>query len=97
MAHYYTSKIASLALLPKHQYISTISEDEQNTHEHVKQEYITTPLSDSFALTAKFLSDCVLDSRARGDEEKAIVFLPTARSAGLMYEVVRGRSCLNDF
>ncbi|TDL20953.1 DEAD-domain-containing protein [Rickenella mellea] len=82
-------KIATLALLPDHQYISTISEDEENTHQHVKQEYIVAPFSDTYAITAKYLTEAIGQSRAAGEDEKIIVFLPTARSASLMYELVR--------
>ncbi|TDL18445.1 hypothetical protein BD410DRAFT_501751 [Rickenella mellea] len=51
-------------------------------------EYIVAPLSDTFAVVAKYLHKSIEVSEANGREEKILVILPTDRSASLMYELI---------
>ena len=48
-------QIASLALDPKHKYISTLKEEDLNTHEHVIQESLVVPAGDILAATYEAL------------------------------------------
>ncbi|TFK35364.1 P-loop containing nucleoside triphosphate hydrolase protein [Crucibulum laeve] len=78
-------EIARKALRPGYEFISTLLEDEMNTHEHVSQSYILTP-------QAQFLPTLVpllrADAQLHPGASKAIVFFPTARQVGFAYEVL---------
>jgi len=74
-------QIASLALLPNHAFVSTIPPEEENTHEHVPQHFVTPPsLYDLFPTTLAILKD---EIKTHGAESKTMVFFPTARATGL--------------
>ncbi|CAE6484067.1 unnamed protein product [Rhizoctonia solani] len=72
-------KIGTLALLPKYQYISTVTDNESSTHEHVQQDHIIVEDdADLMPVVGRLVEE-------RG---KVICFLPTARATGLIAEVM---------
>ncbi|QRW03872.1 DEAD/DEAH box helicase [Ceratobasidium sp. AG-Ba] len=71
--------IGTLALLPGYEYISTVSDNESSTHEHVKQEHIIVNNdADVIPVVARLIEE----------RSKVICFLPTARATALIAEVV---------
>ena len=48
-------QIASIALKPGHKFITTLSEDANNTHEHVTQEVLVVDFKDVVAATSEVL------------------------------------------
>ena len=48
-------QIASVALKPGHKFITTLSEDANNTHEHVTQEVLVVDFKDVVAATSEVL------------------------------------------
>ncbi|KAI5478526.1 hypothetical protein MNV49_005055 [Pseudohyphozyma bogoriensis] len=73
-------KIASLALLPNHSFISTVSEAEENTHQHVPQHSLIAELNDIFPMALAAIQSEVA---THGAKTKMMVFFPTARATGL--------------
>jgi superfamily II DNA/RNA helicase len=72
-------QIGTLALLPQYEFISTVSDTESSTHEHVKQEHIIVKDdADIMPVVGRLVEE-------RG---KVICFLPTARATALIAEVV---------
>ena len=49
------AKIASVALKPSHQFITTLKEEDSNTHEHVTQEVLIADFDDILAVTYEVL------------------------------------------
>ncbi|KAF7355621.1 hypothetical protein MSAN_01479400 [Mycena sanguinolenta] len=77
--------VAKGALAANYKFISTLREDEINTHEHVPQQSMVVPFSQQLAATLAFLrQDRVLHNGA----SKAMIFLPTARMVGFYYEAL---------
>ncbi|CAO1630115.1 unnamed protein product [Parajaminaea phylloscopi] len=72
-------------VLPNHQYINTIPEEEQNTHEHVPQVQQVVPMHDVLPAT---LAHVLQERQNRPGQAKIIAFFPTARATGLAYEVL---------
>lgn len=70
---------------PNHKLINTIPEEEQNTHQHVAQDYQTVPMPDVLPLT---LAHIVNERRSRQGTAKIIIFLPTARATQLAFEAI---------
>ncbi|KAH0830321.1 P-loop containing nucleoside triphosphate hydrolase protein [Lanmaoa asiatica] len=68
-------EIAALYLTPDHKFVSTLAEDEINTHEHVPQTCITVPISDTMKATLAVLRDDVAE---HGNSSKSMVFCTTA-------------------
>jgi len=50
-----TPQIASLALDKEHKFITTLTEADQNTHEHVRQDSLVVPAEDILPATAEVL------------------------------------------
>ncbi|SCV74294.1 BQ2448_6726 [Microbotryum intermedium] len=73
-------QIASLALLPTHRFVTTLTEEDQNTHEHVPQFSVIADLHDSFAMT---LVTIRAEIATHGTATKIMAFFPTARATGL--------------
>lgn len=73
-------QIASLALLPNHAFISTISEADANTHAHVPQHSLIASLNDTFPMTLAAIHS---EIAIHGNATKIMAFLPTARATGL--------------
>lgn len=80
----YPTQLSKAALLPEHQYISTVNEEEQSTHEHVKQEVVLVPQSDILPVSAALIHA----AGVANPNAKLIVFLPTARQTGIAAEIV---------
>ncbi|KAF9520458.1 hypothetical protein BS47DRAFT_1387102 [Hydnum rufescens UP504] len=76
-------RLSSAALLPTYRYISTISETEQSTHEHVKQEVAVVNSANILTAAMSLLHDALSASNT----SKIIAFLPTARETGLFAEL----------
>ncbi|KAF7352489.1 hypothetical protein MVEN_01213800 [Mycena venus] len=77
--------VAKGALASNYKFISTLREDEINTHEHVPQQSMIVPFSHQLAATYAFLQqDRILHNGA----SKAMIFLPTARLVGFYYEAL---------
>jgi hypothetical protein len=77
-------KIAQLFLLPTHQNISTISEFEKATHEHVPQSYQVVTIDQLYPATAALLSRWLKEDQ----NCKVILFANTAVGAGVFGEMV---------
>ncbi|SGY45300.1 BQ5605_C001g00271 [Microbotryum silenes-dioicae] len=73
-------QIASLALLPTHRFVTTLTEEDQNTHEHVPQFSVVADLHDSFAATLVAIR---AEIATHGPATKIMAFFPTARATGL--------------
>ena len=91
-------QIASLALNKDHKFITTLTDADQNTHEHVRQESLVVPAADILPATAAVLKheeqQGVGGAGFKGSSPHSstadilvIVFLPTARGAALFYDV----------
>ena len=89
--------MASVVLKPEHKFISTLKEEDQNVHQHVRQEVIVVSNEDVMPSTLGVL----LNEAKRNPNYKSepiaphscrllipvIVFLPTARAAALFHDV----------
>ncbi|KZP00655.1 DEAD-domain-containing protein [Calocera viscosa TUFC12733] len=77
-------EIAHVVLKDKHEFITTISENDEATHEHVTQDYIVAPLAkiDTVLLT-------LLRRAAQEPFPKIIIFYCTARGAALAYDLFK--------
>jgi ATP-dependent RNA helicase MSS116 len=84
-------EIAALYLTPEHKFVSTLAEDEVNTHEHVLQTCVTVPIGDTMKATLAVLQDDVAE---HGDNAKSMVFCTTAwgtsATAQLLKDAGRG-------
>ncbi|KAG6840242.1 hypothetical protein C0991_007990 [Blastosporella zonata] len=69
-------EVAREALNSEHVFVSTLGEDEANTHEHVPQTYITTPFSSTLPTALQLLHADIL---THPSSSKTIIFFPTAR------------------
>jgi ATP-dependent RNA helicase MSS116 len=79
-------QVVSKALSGNHTFVSTLTKEEANTHEHVPQSFLTAPLSDTLASTLAVVRD---DIATHGKASKIMIFCPTARSTALSAEVFR--------
>ncbi|KAJ7490283.1 P-loop containing nucleoside triphosphate hydrolase protein [Mycena galericulata] len=77
--------IAKGALAANYKFISTLRDDEVNTHEHVPQQSMIVPFSQQLAATFAFLQQ---DRILHNGVSKAMIFLPTARLVGFYYEAL---------
>ncbi|KAJ6583764.1 P-loop containing nucleoside triphosphate hydrolase protein, partial [Mycena sp. CBHHK59/15] len=77
--------VAKGALAANYKFISTLRDDEVNTHEHVPQQSMIVPFSHHLAATFAFLQQ---DRVLHNGGSKAIIFLPTARLVGFYYEAL---------
>ncbi|KZT56947.1 DEAD-domain-containing protein [Calocera cornea HHB12733] len=77
--------IARVVLKDKHEFITTISDADEATHQHVHQDYIVTSLAkeDAVMLT-------LIRRAARTPFPKIIVFYSTARGAAIAYDLFKG-------
>ncbi|KAG5636465.1 hypothetical protein H0H81_007945 [Sphagnurus paluster] len=86
-------KIAREALSKDHVFVSTLLEDEANTHEHVPQTYIISPFKDTLPLALQILREerktHAVPSNPSSSTSKTIVFFPTARHVSLAYELLK--------
>lgn len=71
-------------LKPDHVFISTLKEEEVNTHEHVPQEYKIVPVR---SFLAEALNVVLSEAKASPKDHKIIVFCPTARATSLAADV----------
>ncbi|KAJ3217122.1 hypothetical protein HDU67_008499 [Dinochytrium kinnereticum] len=78
-------EVAALALLPTHKFITTVSESDSSTHDHVTQYSIVVDWADSLAVTLGVIQDMIA---ADPTSFKIIVFFPTARTTQLAAEMV---------
>ncbi|KAK4689976.1 hypothetical protein P7C73_g113, partial [Tremellales sp. Uapishka_1] len=78
--------IASLALSPAHKFITTLTEEDVNVHEHVMQESLIVPGGDILPATLEVLLREEEKGKSGGGF-KVMVFLPTARAAGLFHDL----------
>ena len=99
--------MASLALNKDYKFITTLTEEDQNTHKHVRQESLVVPANDMMPATMEVLrQEEALASTLGGFKglsfalaghklrlrHVVIVFLPTARAAALFYDVFAAMS-----
>jgi ATP-dependent RNA helicase MSS116 len=73
-------------LKPDHVFISTLKEEDVNTHEHVPQEYKIIPIRNSLAEALKVVT---LEAQTSRSDHKIIIFCPTARATSLAAELFR--------
>jgi ATP-dependent RNA helicase MSS116 len=66
-------QIASVALKPGHKFITTLSEDANNTHEHVTQEVLVVDFKDVVAATSEVLKR----EQAKGPLKSKSLHLPS--------------------
>ncbi|KAF8575751.1 DEAD-domain-containing protein [Ramaria rubella] len=73
-------KIAQMALLPTHKQISTLTDTDTATHEHVEQRALIVPTVEAFPVLARLLAQWThADPHA-----KVMVFANTARATGIL-------------
>ncbi|KAF8213883.1 P-loop containing nucleoside triphosphate hydrolase protein [Mycena galopus ATCC 62051] len=77
--------VAKGALAANYKFISTLRDDEINTHEHVPQQSMVVPFSHQLAATLAFLKQ---DRTLHNGASKAMIFLPTARMVGFYFEAL---------
>lgn len=75
-------KIAKIYLDPNYKFISTLHADEINTHEHVPQSYLITPLEDTLPTLVSLLKQA-------GPQAKAMLFCTTARGTAVVASVLQ--------
>lgn len=78
--------ISSIALKPDHKFITTLKDEDINAHKHVVQELLVLPGHQMIAGALEVLKREEMLAAERGGF-KVMVFLPTARAAGLYFEV----------
>lgn len=78
--------ISSIALKPDHKFITTLKEEDINAHKHVVQELLVLPGDQMISGALEVLKREEMLAAERGGF-KVMIFLPTARAAGLYYEV----------
>ncbi|KAH9479672.1 DEAD-box ATP-dependent RNA helicase 26 [Psilocybe cubensis] len=83
-------QIAAGALRPGYKFISTLLEDEVNTHEHVEQTYMITPQEKFLGTAIDILKqDLMAHLSATMSTSKCMVFFPTARHVSFAAEVFK--------
>ncbi|KAG2157620.1 P-loop containing nucleoside triphosphate hydrolase protein [Suillus bovinus] len=75
-------KIAKIYLDPNYKFISTLHADEINTHEHVPQSYLITPLEDTLPTLVSLLKQA-------GPQAKTMLFCTTARGTAVVASVLQ--------
>ncbi|KAH7910632.1 P-loop containing nucleoside triphosphate hydrolase protein [Hygrophoropsis aurantiaca] len=78
-------QIASLYLHPNHQFVSTLRDDEVNTHQHVPQSFVIVPIEDSLPAVLAILKE---EIATNGDSAKCMVFCTTARGTSVAATVL---------
>ena len=76
--------VARIALSPDHTFVSTIADDEQATHEHVPQSVAIAELPDFHTTLVSILKQEIANTK----NNKIMIFLPTARSTGLVFDML---------
>lgn len=76
------SEIARIALRPEYEFVNTVSEEEEQTHLHVRQELVVAPQADQISALAS-----ILFQEMSAGHYKVIVFFTTARLTGFMAEL----------
>lgn len=71
---------------PNHVVINTLKPGEENTHEHVPQQYLLIPSVDMFPATVSFLEQTF---KSDPTASKVILFFSTARLTGLFYSLLQ--------
>ncbi|KAG0705280.1 P-loop containing nucleoside triphosphate hydrolase protein [Suillus ampliporus] len=74
--------IAKLYLDPNYKFISTLHEDEINTHEHVPQSYLIAPLERTFPTLVSILKQA-------GPQAKTMLFCTTARGTAVVASILQ--------
>jgi ATP-dependent RNA helicase MSS116 len=73
-------EVATRTMAPGYSVVNTVSEEEEQTHQHVDQSFIVVPVDKQpFELMATLMKHMQASDRC-----KAIVFFPTARQTGYM-------------
>ncbi|PWN28566.1 DEAD-domain-containing protein [Jaminaea rosea] len=72
-------------VMPNHKFINTIPPEEQNTHEHVPQEYDVVEQQD---VLPSLLTHILLEQQQMPGQAKIMAFLPTARATQLAFEAI---------
>ncbi|KAG2138941.1 P-loop containing nucleoside triphosphate hydrolase protein [Suillus clintonianus] len=80
--------IAKLYLDPNYNFISTLHADEINTHEHVPQSYLITPLEDTLPTLVSLL-------KRAGPQAKTMLFCTTARGTAVVASILQQVSPAN--
>ncbi|CED83272.1 ATP-dependent RNA helicase pitchoune [Phaffia rhodozyma] len=76
--------VVKIALLPNHQFISTLKEEDQDTHAHVDQRFAIVHRDNLYAATLKIITNEISGNRG---SYKIMVFLPTANETAMAFEV----------
>lgn len=78
--------VVSVALLPTYKHLSAIRPEDENTHERVPQDTLVVPWEQIYgAALAKIAEEIA----AHPADYKIMVFLPTARGTGILYEAAQ--------
>lgn len=75
-------KIAKIYLDPNYKFISTLHADEINTHEHVPQSYLITPLEDTLPTLVSLLKQA-------GPQAKTMLFCTTAHGTAVVASILQ--------
>ncbi|KAJ3508006.1 hypothetical protein NLJ89_g5991 [Agrocybe chaxingu] len=84
-------KVVAGALKPGYTFVSTLLEDEANTHEHVNQTFIISPQASFLQTALDVLQADLISHRSSSTSEstsKCMVFFPTARQVSFAAEVL---------
>ncbi len=79
-------QIASIALLPNHQFISTLTAEDLNTHERVDQFYAAVPIGD---LIVKSVEVLLNEYEKEGDAFKGECHSVSSYASGLLTSILR--------
>ena len=79
-------QIAKTSLKADYQFVDTVGDDEEQTHQHVNQTVVTVAMEDLWASAFTAIIQAI---NASSREHKIIVFCTTARLAGYMADLFR--------
>ncbi|KAH7927075.1 DEAD-domain-containing protein [Leucogyrophana mollusca] len=80
-------QIASLYLHPNHKFVSTLHEDEINTHQHVSQSFVIASMEDTLPAALSILRAEMAENLG---SFKCMVFCTTARGTSAAAEILAG-------
>eukprot|EP00980_Cylindrotheca_fusiformis_P019576 scaffold6784_cov108-Cylindrotheca_fusiformis.AAC.18 len=93
------TEIATIAMKKKYEYIDTVGDEEEQTHEHVRQEVMVAPSSNQTSgmgeMQIRAIAGIVgreIELSSKGNPCKIIVFFTTARLTGFMAELFNSAS-----
>ncbi|KAG1748912.1 P-loop containing nucleoside triphosphate hydrolase protein [Suillus paluster] len=78
----WASRLPNFTWILNYKFVSTLHEDEINTHEHVPQSYLITPLEDTLPTLVSLLKQA-------GPQAKTMLFCTTARGTAVVASILQ--------